>query len=285
MVGGSGPIRGSVRWAFNTKTWEPTEQEWLLASRCITLEDKERIQKFVFKTDAKASMAGSLMMRRLAHLATGEPYDKIRIVRDKYGRPTIENQNVVVDFNVSHQGSYTVLAGEVDNDFVVGVDVMSLQRRTGHELSEFFRLMNKTCSLDEWNTILAPSSEDKRSSLFFRHWSLKESYLKGLGVGVRTDMRHISFKLNTLALSINAATTDTVLEIDRIREKAWVFHEWLLDPQHCVSVALSSRSKSPPSVPPVPFTVLSWSDLIQDATPLLSPDFAGQAYTNRHRID
>lgn len=274
MVGGAVPLRGSIRWAVNTRAWEPTEQEWLLASRCISLEDKERINKFAFKADAKASMAGTLMMRKLAHLATGEPYDKVTFFRDKHGRPAIRDQILKMDFNISHQGNYTVLAGEVDSDLTVGIDVMHFKRKTGRGLQDFFRLMSKTCSNNEWNSILSHSSDERRAVTFFRHWCLKESYCKGTGLGVRTDMRFCSFKINTPILSADKPTTDTVLELDGVPNSTWLFHEWLLDPLHCVSVALSTRSNTMTmtNIQPVPFTTLSWSELIQEAVPLLPPD-------------
>ncbi|KAK3926478.1 L-aminoadipate-semialdehyde dehydrogenase-phosphopantetheinyl transferase [Frankliniella fusca] len=272
MVGGVAPLRGSVRWAVNTRAWEPTEQEWLFASRCVSLEDKERINKFAFKADAKASMAGSLMLRKLAHLATAEPYDKITFFRDKHGRPAIKDQTLEMDFNISHQGNYTVLAAEIDNNLTVGVDIMHFKRRTGHSLQEFFRLMNKTCSVAEWNSILSYSSDEKRAVMFFRHWCLKESYCKGTGSGIRTDMRFISFKINTPNLSIEKPTTDSVLELDGVPNLTWRFHEWLLDPLHCVSVALTTPSKTITNIQPVPFTTLSWSELMTEAIPLLPPD-------------
>lgn len=271
MVGAGGPLRGSIRWAFNFRAWEPTEQEWLLASRCIPLEDKQRVHKFVFKADAKAALAGCLMIRKLAHLATGESYDKIIVDREN-GRPCVKNANIPLDFNISHQGHYTVLAGEVDNDLIVGVDVMNLQRRTGHNLTEFFRLMNKTCSPEEWNTILSSNSDEKKSAMFFRIWSLKESFTKATGQGIRTDMRYINFKLSTSRLDVQTPVVDTVVEIDKVRNSDWFFHEWLLDQNHCVAVALSSKSNVCPNVQPMPFTHLSWSDLIEDALPLLPPD-------------
>lgn len=272
MVGG-GRLQGSIRWAFNTKAWDPTEQDWLLASRCIPVGDKERINKFVFKADAKASMAGCLMSRTLACLATGEPNNKIVIQREQYGRPSLLSENVSVNFNVSHQGHYTVLAGEIGNDNIVGVDVMSFKRKTGSALSEFFRLMGKTCSVDEWNTILALDSDEKKLFRFFRHWCLKESYMKGIGTGVRGDMRHISFKLGTPELSIDNPASDTVLEIDRVRCLDWAFHECLLDTQHCVAVALSTGPNSAFSnCNPIPFSVLSWEDIIKDLQPMLPPD-------------
>ncbi|XP_034233635.1 L-aminoadipate-semialdehyde dehydrogenase-phosphopantetheinyl transferase-like [Thrips palmi] len=260
----------SIRWAFNTKEWDPSVQEWLIATSSIPLEEKERIQKFVFKADAKASIAGCLMSRKFAHLATGEPYDKLTLVRNEAGRPYLKYAKHHLDFNVSHQGNFTVFAGEKGNDVNVGVDIVKFENKTGFELAELFRLMKNSFTSDEWNTILRPDSEEKKSAMFFRHWCLKESYVKATGVGICMDLQKISFKVNTESLSSERPCTDTVVEINKVDNTSWKFHEWLLDPEHCVAVALSHND--PLTTPPVPFTMLSWADLVQEAKPLLPPD-------------
>lgn len=260
----------SIRWAFNTKEWDPSVPEWLLATSSIALEEKERIQKFLFKADAKASVAGCLMIRKFAHLATGEPYDEISINRTEAGRPYLNNTKYHLDFNVSHQGNFTVLAGEIKNDINVGVDIMKFEYKTGFELSKLFRLMKNSFTTEEWKTILAPHSDEKKSAMFFRHWCLKESYVKAIGVGICMDLQNISFQLNSDTLSYENPVTDTIVRINKEIRTAWKFHEWLLDPEHCVAVALSSSDSL--KTTPVPFTVLSWTDLVREAKPLLPPD-------------
>lgn len=275
MVDNTTPLQGSVRWAFDYGTWNPTLDEWLLASQCVPLQEKLRIQKFVFKSDAKASMAGCLMIRKLAHLATGVPYNKVNVVRDEGGRPYINNKPFPIDFNVSHQGSFTVLAGEVRSNVEVGVDVMNFETKSQQELPEFFRLMNRSFSDSEWSSIMASKSTQDQCYAFYRHWSLKESYVKAIGIGLCTDLQRISFNVKTASLHPDRPCTDTTVSVDGVENSSWVFHEWLLDSQHCVSVALSPRSVSVSTlniVEPVPFQMLSWSDLVNEADPLLPPD-------------
>lgn len=260
----------SVRWAFNTKEWNPTVQEWLLATMCVPLEEKERIQKFVFKADAKASIAGCLMIRKFVHLATSVPYEQIIITRDKGGRPYFKSSKYHLEFNISHQGNFTVLAGEVRSDVNVGVDIVKFESKSGFELSELFRLTKQSFTNEEWSTILAPDCDSKRSAMFFRHWCLKESYVKATGVGICTDLQSISFKVNTDTLSFQEPCIDTIVEVNKEIKSDWRFQEWLLDAEHCVVVALSSDD--PIKLPPVAFTLLSWSDLVREAKPLLPPD-------------
>ena len=58
-------MAGSLRWAFNFGEWAPSQQEWLLGAQSIQAEEKERIGKFVFKKDSKASMVGLTKERHL----------------------------------------------------------------------------------------------------------------------------------------------------------------------------------------------------------------------------
>lgn len=264
--------KGSVRWAFNVAAWDPTDEDWILASQCIPFYDKERIDKFMFKRDAKACMAGCLMIRKFAHLASGKAYNEIEIARGKDGRPVMSNQTFPLDFNISHQGDYTVLAGEVKTNLMVGVDIMNLQQKSDQELPEFFRLMNRSFSNDEWKTIRTPESRDAQLALFFRLWCLKESYFKAIGIGLCTDLQRFSFRLKS-PLHAENPCVDTIVEIDGVENSSWLFHEWLLDPEHCLSVALSSRTGSTkPQIDPMQFSLLTWSDLTQEAVPLLPPD-------------
>ncbi|XP_023248069.1 L-aminoadipate-semialdehyde dehydrogenase-phosphopantetheinyl transferase [Copidosoma floridanum] len=106
----------STRWAFNISKWEPSKQEFLLASSCLQIEEKNRLDKFVFKKDVKATLAGRLMIRKFIFQNTGRPYNSIIISRESNNKPVYKmSDTCTVSFNVSHHGSFTVLAGEVGN--------------------------------------------------------------------------------------------------------------------------------------------------------------------------
>ena len=53
----------SIRWAVNINDWIPTQQEWIKAMRCIQSIERQRIRKFRYRKDAKASIVGRILMR------------------------------------------------------------------------------------------------------------------------------------------------------------------------------------------------------------------------------
>lgn len=252
-----------VRWAFNFNAWNPTQADILLASSCIQPEEKQRLAKFVFKNDFKSSLIGRLMMRKFVHEALGLSYKEVRFFRDAKGKPYLNNSKI--SFNVSHQGNFAVFAAEI-GDVVIGVDVMKLEYSGGKRLSDFFRLMTRHFSPSEWDTIRKAGNDKKQIGMFCRHWALKESYVKALGVGITVNLQDLSFKINTGVLKKDLLVHDTELFI-KTEKQNWIFEEMLLDDNHCVAVAL----KGTPS-DSILFKELNIDEIVDNCEPVIEKD-------------
>lgn len=259
----------SVRWAFNWKEWNPNENEFAHAISCIQSEEKERLGSFVFRKDVRASLAGRLLMRKFVNEYGRVPYNGVTLGRDANNKPVATNVSTNLCFNVSHQGDYTVLAGETRN-VNLGVDLMKLEYTGGKSLSEFFRLMNRIFSPSEWDEIRDTClDESGQIAMFCRHWALKESYVKALGVGITVDLGAIDFKTNT-KLSEDSVATDTVLYLNGVKQN-WLFEETLLNSEHCVAVALEGSNEAQNSRDNT-FKMISSADLLANSVPLFPQD-------------
>lgn len=271
---------GNARWAFDLSTWRPTLNELLLATSCIQPEEKERLAKFVFRNDFDASLIGRLLLRKFVSESTNQPYDSIRFERDARGRPSLRGDLCAeqsIDFNVSHQGNYAVLAGlSTTNDVKlqnnrIGVDVMKIEYTGGKPLHEFFRIMHRNFSPTEWIYIRSrPGGELAETQAFMRHWCLKESYVKNIGVGITIDLQSISFSIQTPLLSVGSPVSDTLLSVDNDPQDDWIFEESLLDDEHCVAVALHRDNRVESTAHR--FELISFADLMANAVPFLEPD-------------
>ncbi|XP_020711561.2 L-aminoadipate-semialdehyde dehydrogenase-phosphopantetheinyl transferase [Athalia rosae] len=263
--------KSGVRWAFNWHQWNPSEAEFARSISCIQVEEKERIGRFVFKKDARASLVGRLLIRKFLNEYGGIPYDKIELSRDEKGRPNLKGGNKSLNFNVSHQGNYTVFAGEVRNNLLLGVDVMKLEYSGGKNLSEYFRIMSKIFSPSEWVTIRGNESmsESDKVAMFCRHWSLKESYTKAVGEGITIDLSRIVFKVNS-DLVAGSLIKDTELYVDGIKQ-SWLFEESLIDSNHCVAVALQ-ENKCAPKSDNIKFEEINYEKLMENSVSLHSVD-------------
>lgn len=257
----------SVRWAFNFTKWNPSHSDMLLASSCIQPEEKDRLARFYFKKDLKSSLIGRLMMRKFVCQSTDKKYNEIKFLRDDKGKPILSESDKYpeLSFNVSHQGDYVVFAGE-RSETKLGVDVMKLEYCGGKSLQEFFRLMTKHFSPHEWATIKSNGDEKQQMGMFYRHWCLKESYVKAIGVGITINLQNISFKINTKSLDKNLVVNDTELFVEG-EKLDWEFQEMLLDDHHCVAVALSRNGGDG-----VVFREIGFSELVEGCIPLLPSD-------------
>lgn len=257
----------SVRWAFNVRVWQPSREQWLYALRCVQPEEKERIQKFVFTKDAKASMIGRLLLRKCVNELRGVPYQDISFGRNDNNRPFITQPQLtgqLFDFNVSHQGDYAVLAA--DDCSSVGVDVMKTEYSGGKTIQEFFAIMKRQFTPKEWSFIEQPGTESDLLRRFYRLWCLKESFVKATGAGLTVDLQRLEFTCLTKELEQDTITSDTQLCFDGQLLRDWIFEETMLDYEHCVCTALKVSSKITPQDCKL-FTVLSFDELTSGSLP------------------
>ncbi|XP_018401186.1 PREDICTED: L-aminoadipate-semialdehyde dehydrogenase-phosphopantetheinyl transferase [Cyphomyrmex costatus] len=261
-------MSSSIRWAFNWKEWDPSVQVLEEATSCLQNDEREKLQNFVFRKDIRASLIGRLLMRKFVNEYTDIPYNRITFIRDENYKPVLKDKSVIIDFNVSHHGSYTVLAGEVKN-VKVGVDIMVLDYNKDRNLTHFFRLMKRQFSEAEWEEIRSGKSNAEQLYMFNRHWALKESYTKAIGTGVSTDLRTLDFRTNS-KLTEDSIITDTVLFINGIKQN-WLFEESLLDSQHCVTVALQKNDNSL-QLHNTRFRIMNYDELMLHAVPLCPID-------------
>lgn len=229
-----------VRWAFNFGMWEPVEGEWCKALQSVQKEEKERIQKFRYQADAKASLAGRIMLRKFLSSVSQLKAKDLILTRTERGKPVLEagsgaGSQCGWDYNVSHSGSWTVLAASSQG--AVGVDVMKTRDRRIERLEEFFRLMRRQFTASEWTNILGSGTDSQQLFSFHRHWALKESYVKAEGTGLGIDLQTLEFDTKGTPTE-GTVICDTTIKINGAKDDRWKFEEMLLDEEHVVSVAL-----------------------------------------------
>lgn len=267
-------LMSSIRWAFNTRQWDPTVSDWVTAGQCVQPEEKERIGRFVFKKDAKSSMIGRLMLRKMLHRVTKIPYNEIKLGRTEKGKPYLQNnlpnECEHLSFNVSHHGDYVVLVAEEDAQ--VGIDVMKLETPVGAKsVAEFFHTMRRQFTQEEWVYIKSGTTDRNQLGNFYRLWCLKESYVKALGIGIGFEVKRLNFKISSDLAANEGTVTTTTLEVDGQYAKDWTFEETLVD-NHCIAVARQSSASKIREQNHVPFVVITFNELLAESKPLSDPD-------------
>ena len=99
-----------------------------------------------------------------------------------HGKPYFINRGDI-HFNISHSGGYAAAAV---CDYPVGVDIQIIKGVSD-------RVIEKICSDKERQFV---ESFPDRDRAFMRLWSLKESYIKAIGLGMTYSMKNVNFSLN-----------------------------------------------------------------------------------------
>jgi len=168
------------------------------ALRLLSPEDKEKVLKYRFYHDSVRSLLGRLQILRLLAVVMKIDPSSISIEKTKKGKPYVANPEACPDpalrgmqFNISHHGDWVILAAE--SHFSVGCDVMNIDRRRGGT-ETFFRHMKSNFSEGEWAEVQSEAGGVRgKMTRFMRLWTLKEAYVKALGMGLSLEPKRVCF--------------------------------------------------------------------------------------------
>lgn len=166
-------------------------------------ERKAKTDRLLFRKDKELSVLSEWVLKRaLKNIGISE----FSIVCGEHGKPYLRG-NTNVFFNLSHSENTVMCAV---SDLEVGCDVekiseldMQIARRF-FEHSEYEMLQN--------------ASESERRDLFYRLWSLKESFQKSIGLGMSLPLDSFSIILS-----------DAITVVQKVSEFRFYFKEYNLD--------------------------------------------------------
>lgn len=128
---------------------------------------REKINKLALKESKYLSLGVELLIRKACE-DFGIDYLNEEIVIGEYGKPFLKYSKLF--FNTSHSGKYAFC---VISDVEVGCDI--------EEVKEYKERVAKRFFTEKENNYLELSND--KDDLFYRFWTLKESYIKCLGKG------------------------------------------------------------------------------------------------------
>lgn len=265
------------RFTFNIRQWMPEKHQWMAAYEAIQDEERTRISQFVFKEDAKSSLIGRVLLRYMICQLTDVLWDKVFLQRSRKGKPNIDygrsceilrTEYPKISINVSHSGDYVI--GVIDKTQLVGVDIMDTRNKQG-DVSQFFGVMKRNFTPEEWNCINNQRNDEEKMKSFYRHWCLKESFVKAIGKGIGYSLQKLSFNIDPRCdTKLGELHDKTTLDIHCQKAQDWYFEETMIDCHHCVAVATRIDEKGSSEISSVhePFTELHFCDFQNYLLPL-----------------
>lgn len=136
----------------------------------VSSERRAKIDRYLFEKDKRLSLAAELLLKKGLQDAG---LDKYRLRYGRGGKPCIEGQSNRY-FNLSHSEERAMC---VISSREVGCDVEKVQEIELEVARRFF------CE-EEYEKITEQETVFQRYDIFFRIWTLKESFMKATGLGM-----------------------------------------------------------------------------------------------------
>lgn len=158
-------------------------------SLCIQVLDKDefsRCNRFVFERDRRTfAVAHALLRCVLSKRAVTHP-EQWQFGNERFGRPFVLHPTLKsYSFNISHSGDVVAVA-LCPAPFQIGVDIEMIDERQVSETAAAC-----FCSDTELKLLGSLKRRTEFVSTYFRLWTLKESFLKALGIGIGDYLRNI----------------------------------------------------------------------------------------------
>ncbi|MGO8792949.1 MAG: 4'-phosphopantetheinyl transferase family protein [Terriglobia bacterium] len=203
-----------------------------LADRHLSGEERSRRDRLHFEADRRDfTIAHDLLRRALSKYKEIPPADW-RFATNDYGKPLIagfDPQMGALSFSLSHTRGCVACA--IAPNAPVGVDVEQTDRLLcGNELADRFFSEDEAA----W---LRQCSVEIYGTRFAELWTLKEAYLKALGVGLSGPLDSISFRFD------EHGRID-FMGPSMVQPREW--HFALFEPSHSVRLGVVVRSVDRP---------------------------------------
>lgn len=195
----------------------------------ISADEEARRRRFHFERHRHAFLIARALVRgTLARYLGGEPA-ALRFRIGEHGRPALDpaaHPAAALRFNLSHTDGRAILAIARAE---VGVDVERSERS-----SDLIRIAEHSFAPAEVQALRELTGEALRRR-FFATWTLKEAYIKAVGVGISIGLDRFAFAFDDDAASAVTITFRGDLEDD---PAAWTFRRLDLGEAYPVALAL-----------------------------------------------
>lgn len=128
--------------------------------------------------------AWALLAYALLSLNITDSIKNIKFTKNKYGK--IDFENIPFHFNISHSGCLALVS---ISEGLIGCDIEQIKEPN-------YRIIDRFFAKDEISYINRIDNEILKKQMFYRYWTMKESYLKCLGTGLTGSLDSFSVIMN-----------------------------------------------------------------------------------------
>ena len=198
----------------------------------LNRDEQNRYHRFRFDVDRKRFLTGRALLRTTLSKYTGTPPEQLSFRYNNYGKPEVLERcnDVPLRFSLSRSEGLVVCAVMLENDIGIDIEYTNQPVEAVDIAAHFFSETEKQ-SLQQ----LSKASVTRE---FFRYWTLKESYIKALGVGLSLSLDSFSFDIADLE-HIRISFDDKTADIP----DSWRFFQRCLAEDYILAISAKVGSK------------------------------------------
>ena len=185
------------------------------AKQALSDHERNRLEFFEFEKVQRNYTVSQGVLRKLIAGYLSIAVEEVELGRRSKGKPYCKNDESLF-FNISNSGGLCVFAFSRDNE--VGIDLEKIR-----PLTDLEEMIEKNFTAGEQKYIRKHKDEELRR--FFFYWTIKESYLKAIGEGMRIEPQNLEFSIQNK--KIRLLGVNGYMDYDD-----WVFEEVPFSPNY-----------------------------------------------------
>ena len=197
--------------------------------RNLPKERQEKIDRLLLPEDRQRSLGGAVLLKQVLFRLGISSFE---LSYGEKGKPFLQHEPDVF-FNLSHSGDKVICAV---SGAEIGCDIEKIRKLEFDVAGRFF-------SPQEAESIKHAAGDDEKKELFFRLWTLKESFVKATGRGMTPG-----FGENSLELIPGGAKS--------VKSAGEVYHFKSFSPENGYQVSLCGRAEDVHATTIVPFNIV-----------------------------
>ncbi|MDX2360188.1 MAG: 4'-phosphopantetheinyl transferase superfamily protein [Crocinitomicaceae bacterium] len=194
---------------------DPSEEILKGAKSALSDFELSRLDFFEFERVQRNYTMSQGVLRILIANYLSIDIKEVELGRRSKGKPFCKNDESLF-FNISNSGGLCVFAFSRDNE--VGLDLEKIR-----PLNDLEEMINKNFSNQEQSYIRRTKDETLRR--FYFYWTIKESYLKAIGEGMRIEPQNLEFSIQNDRIRLLGVNGYTDYD-------DWVFEETPFSPEY-----------------------------------------------------
>lgn len=178
------PGKGQLHvWLFTLKDYEIFKKE----ASCLSLDEQERAAGYAQESDRKRYITGHTALRKLLGMYLHSRPEAFSFQTGKHGKPRLDRTSACPDrsaalsppacihFNMSHSANMVALAFCFDSPLGIDIEAIKDSAYMNGIIRRFFHPAEYS--------LFSCLKDIQKKEMFFRHWTIREAFLKALGTG------------------------------------------------------------------------------------------------------